>query len=132
MRHHHHEPSDTAVTSSFTGALRKHLRWQRALLERLKNVRQRQNTSRFLVLRPGDKLTMGPRHERCSRTLLQCISSAKDAADRRTLGSVCDPRSLDLSRPIPGLGNVALSLISAAATAICVGVLLLENFSAVE
>lgn len=121
------------MTSSFTGALRKHLRWQRALLERLKNVRQRQNTSRFLVLRPGDKLTVcdskGMKDVRA-----HCYRASAPQRTRPT-GVHWDPFVIqgrsDLSRPIPGLGNVALSLISAAATAIVSRrVLLLENFSA--
>ena len=121
--------------AGFASALRRHVRWQRGLLNRTThNMRQRQHAVRYLVLRPGNKFTvcnakgMSDVRQHCFR--YQSPRGARPDGmhwDRFILN-----RRRDLTRPIPGLGNVALSLVSAAAVAIASKrVLLLENFSSV-
>ena len=116
--------------STFTAAFERHMRWQRGLLERASS---RQHLPRFLVLRPGDKLTvckgMADVRAQCYR------ASPPRARNKKFDGTHWDIQMLagnsQLSRPIPGLGNVALSLVAAAATAMLSRrVLLLENFTA--
>ena len=135
-------PSSVGGSGSFATALARHLRWQRALLRSLTAestgdappvAPASAKPVRFLVLRPGDKLTV------CSASGMSDVR----AACHRT-GAPKSPRppathwdthviqgKPRLSRPIPGLGNVALSVVAAAATAIVSQrVLLLENLTA--
>ena len=121
---------------TFTTALSRHLNWQRKLLKSLSSssppLRRKENL-RFLILRPGDQLTV------CEASGMgdvraHCFRSAKPKGSKPARMHwdtfMTQGRSQRLSRPIPGLGNVALSLVAAAATAIASRrVLLLENFT---
>ena len=117
--------------STFTAAFERHMRWQRGLLERAES---RQHLPRFLVLRPGDKLTVC-NAKGMADVRAHCYKGSPPRGRTKKVDGVhWDTQMLagnpHLSRPIPGLGNVALSLVAAAATAIVSRrVLLLENFT---
>lgn len=92
--------------------LRRHLRWQRQQLAHS----AKRDAARFLVLRPGDKLTI------CERSGMHnlrahCFRGAGSRSGTRA-GAHWDQFMLERNpgkmRPIPGLGNIALSLVSAA------------------
>ena len=114
-------------------ALARHLAWQQRLLEQTKARGSLGEAVSFLVLRPGDKLTV------CSASGMQDVrgrcwkGSSPPSLRRRTVhaeaSSPAEPeahwdvvmtsgRRRQLTRPVPGLGNIALSLVSAVVTAI--------------
>ena len=114
-------------------ALARHLAWQQRLLEQTKERGALSEAVSFLVLRPGDKLTV------CSASGMQDVrgrcwkGSSPPSLRRRTVhaeaSSPAEPeahwdvvmtsgRRRQLTRPVPGLGNIALSLVSAVVTAI--------------
>ena len=112
-------------------ALARHLAWQQRLLEQTKARGSLGEAVSFLVLRPGDKLTV------CSASGMQdvrgrCWKGTSPLARRRTAQaepSQAEPeahwdvvmtsgRRRQMTRPVPGLGNIALSLVSAVVTAI--------------
>ena len=116
----------------FAAAFSRHVRWQRNLLRDASDSGDLRQSVRFLILRPGDKLTV------ChAKGMADVRANCFRAATPRTArppglhwdGFMVADRP-HTTRPIPGLGNVALSLVAAAATAIVSQrVLLLENFS---
>jgi len=123
-------PANPADAAGFTAALREHLRWQRAELARGDVERE---PPRFLVLRPGDKLTVCRPHgdadlrKQCFRAT---PPSTAGPAGVHWDATMLRDQPAGTSRPVPGLGNVALSLVAAAAVAIASRrVLLLENFT---
>ena len=94
-------------------ALERHIAWQRKLLER------RPQEAQFLVLRPGDKLTLCRKGvQGCKRGASPSTSWFKAHRKHRHWDEVMEASSDGYSRPVSGLGNVALSLVSAAATAL--------------
>ena len=114
-------------------ALARHLAWQQRLLEQTKARGSLGEAVSFLVLRPGDKLTV------CSASGMQDVrgrcwkGSSPPSLRRRTVhaesSSQAEPeahwdvvmtsgRRRQMTRPVPGLGNIALSLVSAVVTAI--------------
>lgn len=118
------------------------MRWQNGMLTRLSSTSASNPASssparlpRFLVLRPGDKYTV------CDATGMadvraHCYRGAPPRGMQQPDGAHWDAYMLagrrkgKMTRPIPGFGNVALSLVAAAATAIVSRrVLLLENFT---
>lgn len=107
--------------------LQRQLRWQRAL-------RQTQpESAHFLLLRPGDRYTMCD--GRGESDLRKACKRMKEPSRPRRAEEHWDDYMLDgrpgAMRPIPGLGNIVLSLVSAALTAAVSGrVLLVENFTA--
>jgi hypothetical protein len=131
-------PSGPLADPSFTAAFARHMRWQRSVLTRLDSSSSSATPARvprFLVLRPGDKLTVCDASG-MSDVRTHCFRGAAPHTPRPD-GVHWDTHMLSgyrerkLTRPIPGLGNVALSLVAAAATAmVSRRVLLLENFTA--
>ena len=114
-----------------TAALHRHLRWQRQLLAQP----ERAAGTRFLVLRPGDKFTVCSergmdnvrRHCRRGAAPKSSAASTRPGAHWDEVMTAGQP---GLTRPVPGLGNVALSLVSAAVAAMLSHrVLLLENYT---
>ena len=125
-----------ALPSDIVVALRQHLRWQRRLLEH-----NDLETVKFLVLNPKDAHTM------CYTAHLatgQCGASHTpyrvplptehwdqillDAANPANARHVLDGKKL--ARNLPGLGNIALALASAAVAAMLSRrVLVLENWT---
>ena len=135
--------SAPATTRSFADRLRRHLRWQSQLLAAASASGVPPNT-RFLLLRPGDKLTvckargMGDvRHQchkdagRSSQQRPRRAFGAKSGAPEPHWDAVMLAGRPELTRPVPGLGNIMLSFVSAAAAAV-VGrrVLQVENWTA--
>ena len=120
-----------ASDEPISAALARHLAWQQRLLEQTKARGSLGEAVSFLVLRPGDKLTV------CSASGMQDVrgrcwkGSSPPSLRRRTVdaeaSNLAEPhwdvvmtsrRRRQLTRPVPGLGNIALSLVSAVVTAI--------------
>ena len=127
------EPFNATDLPDFGSRWAHHLRWQR---KQLRAADVKGELPRFLVLRPGDKLT------ECNRGGEQdvrstCFKARSPRGRQRPAHMHWDSFLLGSNhegkwRPIPGLGNIALSLVSAAATAMASRrVLLLENMSTV-
>ncbi|KAL1503966.1 hypothetical protein AB1Y20_010383 [Prymnesium parvum] len=97
--------------------LRLHLRWQR---EQLRLWRRGAPPPRFLVLRPGDKYTVcssPPGHDDLRAHCYRHRGAVPAAPPAHWDESILSSRPR-LTRPIPGLGNIALSLVSAAVAAV--------------
>lgn len=117
-------PLDAEVGAKW---LEDHLSWQRDLL------RRDPASARFLLLRPGDRLTVCTLNSQADDVRRACRRAAApkvtpirgehwDEYMIRGMGSI--------SRPVPGFGNVMLSLVSAAlAAAVSQRVLLVENYT---
>lgn len=120
------EPTSTKKRElPITSEIRAHLQWQQDEL-------QLTNKVNFLVLRPGDRYTIckpaaaDDLRSACRR------SSATAQTDQGLSTSPWDSVMLErypgYMRPIPGIGNVFLSLVSAALVAVLSNrVLLIEN-----
>ena len=110
-------------------ALERHLAWQQRLLEQTRARGALGKSTSFLLLRPGDKLTV------CDAAGMdnvrsRCWKGRAPPVHRHPLEAVSGPpephwdvvmtegRRRALTRPVPGIGNIALSLVSAAVTAI--------------
>ena len=123
--------------ASFSVRWQRHLIWQQQQLAQMASPRSKK-PPRFLLLRPGDKLTVcDPGGLRDLRGRCHKAPLPPTWRDHQPKQQHWDPFLLGTisarhqhTRPLPGLGNVALSLVAAAVTAmVSRRVLLLENFS---
>lgn len=123
--------TDARRSDEITSRLQRHIRWQRRLLQTFEQ--DGKPVPRFLVLRPGDKFTVCTKqNNKLDDVRAQCFRDHSNALPRSWMhwDDVIISRRRHMTRPIPGLGNIALSLVSAAVTAIVSRrVLLLENAS---
>ena len=122
------------TTATWTARWHRHIEWQRQLLVNLAAGNTPPRAPRFLVLRPGDKLTVcdaSGMHDLRGQCYRGTPPSRRRPLDGEHWDAFMTSGNAKLMRPLPGLGNVALSLVSAAITAVVSRrVLLLENFSA--
>ena len=122
------------TTATWTARWHRHIEWQRQLLVNLAAGKTPPRAPRFLVLRPGDKLTVcdaSGMHDLRGQCYRGTPPSRRRPLDGEHWDAFMTSGNAKLMRPLPGLGNVALSLVSAAITAVVSRrVLLLENFSA--
>jgi hypothetical protein len=110
--------------------LEDHLSWQRDLF------RRDPASARFLLLRPGDRFTVCDLKGQAADVRKACWRAAAPAVTPNR-GEHWDEYMLrgmsSISRPVPGLGNVMLSLVSAAlAAAVSQRVLLVENYTVAQ
>ena len=123
------------MTATISDALHRHLHWQQQLYRRISNGDIPHEPPKFLVLRPGDRMTL------CTTSYLasgKCFSAHSKFKKHPPL-TPHDPHWDDIltngssagsMRNLPGLGNIAASLASSAVVAMLSRrVLLCENWT---
>ena len=102
------------TTATWTARWHRHIEWQRQLLVNLAAGKTPPRAPRFLVLRPGDKLTVcnaSGMHDLRGQCYRGTPPSRRRPLDGEHWDAFMTSGNAKLMRPLPGLGNVALSCI---------------------